>query len=789
VLGVPQIAALASTPQTESTHVVLEGRLKLPSLTPKVIAHSFHAVINVDSSYDATSSPSDCYAGHSAGTCTLRDAIERANADAPHVDEVIVPSGRHITLTQNDIGIYENMVISGTGAVVNANGNQGLYVSNNPSVEINGLTVAYGDANYGGAIDCYNGSLQLVGVTVRNSAALSGGGIYGGSGCQMWIGSSTISSNVATDSGGGIYNEGPTVITNSTIGGAASAQGNYSPAGGGIYNEGGSDVINNSSIKYNTTDQDHGYGAGVYNDEVMSISNSAISFNHMGLGGQGGGIYNAETLQISNSYVNSNAISGGAEAYGAGLYDEGYSATLKNVNFVGNSNKVPNWNIAGGAVYSSSQNFTWNGGTISSTTNGIANESDSIYGGALYSSASHTEIANVGIYATNNDSRPSGNIVGGAAWFTGNVSLNNDTVASTTNRAGYIQGGAVNFDSGCAAAMTNTNLEHTTNTASLSSGGAIEGGAAYNSSRLVVNNVAMSSTQNTANNAPASSPSSTSSSVEGGALYSGGIITGNGLSINSGSSVASGGHGSVDGGAFLNEHLSTVTNMQILNFHVTADQSVEGGLVSNLDVFSATNFTLGDSTIKVLGGPDATGPYADGAVLYSDSQANFVNATIANNSTSVASGGGHNWVVENSASMGFSDSTLADNALTGLSGANTGLILSLDGDVATFSNSIVAGALAWRTCVTLGSGKIHSLGNNIDNGTTCRFYMPGDLQNTSPKVLALANNGGSVQTAALKNPGSPAINHGNNATCSSSDARGVSRPQHKTCDIGAYEVV
>src|SRR5262249_23909089 len=51
---------------------------------------------------------------------------------------------------------------------------------------------------------------------------------------------------------------------------------------------------------------------------------------------------------------------------------------------------------------------------------------------------------------------------------------------------------------------------------------------------------------------------------------------------------------------------------------------------------------------------------------------------------------------------------------------------------------------------------------------------------------APADNGGTVLTDALQ-PGSPAINGGSNAGCPAVDARGVSRPQGASCDIGAYE--
>ena len=49
-----------------------------------------------------------------------------------------------------------------------------------------------------------------------------------------------------------------------------------------------------------------------------------------------------------------------------------------------------------------------------------------------------------------------------------------------------------------------------------------------------------------------------------------------------------------------------------------------------------------------------------------------------------------------------------------------------------------------------------------------------------------ADNGGSVLTDALQ-PGSPAIDAGTDTGCPASDARGVSRPQGASCDMGAFE--
>ena len=58
--------------------------------------------------------------------------------------------------------------------------------------------------------------------------------------------------------------------------------------------------------------------------------------------------------------------------------------------------------------------------------------------------------------------------------------------------------------------------------------------------------------------------------------------------------------------------------------------------------------------------------------------------------------------------------------------------------------------------------------------------------NTDPRLGSLGTYGGNIQVYPLL-PGSPAIDSGDNATCASTDTRGVSRPQNGVCDMGAFE--
>jgi hypothetical protein len=77
--------------------------------------------------------------------------------------------------------------------------------------------------------------------------------------------------------------------------------------------------------------------------------------------------------------------------------------------------------------------------------------------------------------------------------------------------------------------------------------------------------------------------------------------------------------------------------------------------------------------------------------------------------------------------------------------------------------------------------------NNLVETTGAGFESCGTpLLSSDPMLGSLTNNGGATQTMALL-PASPAINAGKDASCLSTDQRGVTRPQGSHCDIGAYE--
>lgn len=79
-----------------------------------------------------------------------------------------------------------------------------------------------------------------------------------------------------------------------------------------------------------------------------------------------------------------------------------------------------------------------------------------------------------------------------------------------------------------------------------------------------------------------------------------------------------------------------------------------------------------------------------------------------------------------------------------------------------------------------------SLGFNLEGGTDCELSQPSDISGVDPRLLPLGNYGGPTDTMALRRA-SPALNEGQADCAPGRDQRGVSRPQGRRCDIGAYE--
>jgi len=164
--------------------------------------------------------------------------------------------------------------------------------------------------------------------------------------------------------------------------------------------------------------------------------------------------------------------------------------------------------------------------------------------------------------------------------------------------------------------------------------------------------------------------------------------------------------------------------------------------------------------------------------------ASVSNSTLSGNSAFDGSGAIHNLgalIVTNST---FSGNRFANPFGSGGAGA-IGTYTANGGGALTLTNTIVANSIAGANCI----GPIIDGGHNLRWPVTDTSCV-GDFG--APGLAPLNDNGGTTQTMALQ-PGSAAINAGENLSCAVSvnnrDQRGFVRPGvgYSNCSIGAYE--
>lgn len=269
---------------------------------------------------------------------------------------------------------------------------------------------------------------------------------------------------------------------------------------------------------------------------------------------------------------------------------------------------------------------------------------------------------------------------------------------------------------------------------------------------------------------------STVSTGRGGGVYnSGGTLTLENMLI-TGNTAANGGGVNNAGTATLN-----VVDTEIFSNTVTG----AGGGMQN---FSGNTTNIVRSSIyNNTCNTTSTG----GGGIQANGTVNIVNSTFSGNTATGGSGGA---IFFNGTLMNITNSTFSQNAST-----NNGAIHRTTTNLLNIRNSIVAGNNGTAASPDY-TGAAVSLGNNIiGNVGTSTGWIASDLQNTNPLLGPLADNGGPTRTY-LPQPGSPAINGGQNCVVDLScptdnpnaalttDQRGLARLNGANVDIGSVEV-
>jgi parallel beta-helix repeat protein len=265
-----------------------------------------------------------------SGAGSLRQAVIDANNN-PGADRVLFQSGLTgtIGLTTGQLAIKDPVEIVGPGPGTLTVQNTGVgriayvYPGNGQSVTVSGLTLigASGNDVTNGGIFYAGGVASASNLTVSNSvltgsAAINNGGaiqVYNGS---LQVESSTISGNTAGSAGGGIYfysSAGPSAIRNTTISGNTTT---------GSYNDGGAVYLNNVPLSpiliENSTlvgNRVGDRGGAIYDfsspTSALTIESSTIAGNYAG--NEGGGVDNKYATTIRNTIIADNTAGDNAD--------------------------------------------------------------------------------------------------------------------------------------------------------------------------------------------------------------------------------------------------------------------------------------------------------------------------------------------------------------------------------------------------------------------------------------------------------------------------------------------
>jgi predicted outer membrane repeat protein len=375
------------------------------------------------------------------GPGTLWAAITTADSGAASTKYTIDFSvAGMITLERALPDLSNNIAIQGPGAA-------SLTVQRDPALSalfsvftvdsvatasISGLTIANGDAIFGGGIT-NSGTLTVSKSRLSGNTTYFGGGGGIANIGTLTVNGSTFSGNSATF-GGALWNNGTVTIRNSTFTGNTAAY-------GGIYN-GGTMTVSASTLSGNTS-------SGIFNPGGLLTVRDSIFTDNTAPSGAGGGI---ENVALGSVAVSGSTFSGNSAIDGGAIYNEAATLTVSGSTFSGNSASYGGAiNNGGGRILTvKDTSFTVN--TATNYGGGIVNEGMLTVSGGTFSgnSASFGGAVNNGFGATlvvNDTSFTSNNATndGGGIDNFGTLTVN---VCTLQNNSASYGGGIANESAG-----------------------------------------------------------------------------------------------------------------------------------------------------------------------------------------------------------------------------------------------------------------------------------------------------------------------------------------------------
>lgn len=339
------------------------------------------------------------------------------------------------TVSIEDSKIYNNNLVS-------AYGGGGLQIGQTAEITVKNC-IFEGNHALGGSAIYNSGNLTLIGGSVKNNTTDQLGAVLNRSIASMTVNGGVIFEGNKAKEGGAIYNDNICYIVD------ASFSNNSAGDGGAISSRGGQLTIRESTISNNIASK---YGAGIYalDDAVIEIHDSKFENNSFAIGDDnwkcGSAIASiSANITVDNSAFNNNGVSKPLNCSGGAIWNNtGSTFTITKSSFTGN------YATNGGAIYNDpdailsvdeSCSFTANtatsmGGAI--RNQGIMNLKNSTFtqNNADYGGGAAVSAVDVVIENTTFEKNESTN--GGAIFFAENISaeLNNCTINNNTAENG-----------------------------------------------------------------------------------------------------------------------------------------------------------------------------------------------------------------------------------------------------------------------------------------------------------------------------------------------------------------
>lgn len=427
---------------------------------------AFESGLTVNSFLDTVDvNPGERSSADEDGNSTLRAAVMEANA-LPGADTIVLLPGTYrLTIagrdennaTTGDLDITESLTIIGAGegnTIIDASGlDRAFHVIAGASLDLKGVTIINGDADLGGVI-LNQGALTTENVTISDSTALLGGGIYNdivvdelAADIQAGSGTLTVTDVSVFPRAAGftiaINNEqlrvesisGDTFTVTRAVNGTTAAAHSEDDA---------VTLVATSSVSLVSTlvtdNEALLNGGGIYNNDELNIVLSVVTDNTAGV--RGGGLYNTDNVTINQSTFDSNR----ADVRGGAIFNEGTTVSTPSTISINASTLSDNHSGARGGAIFNSDVVTLLNSTISGNTAGGE-------GGAIFNtgpdqlSSGSLEVVNSTIVSNSSDLSAGGifNEAGSAAELTNSIVAGNTAIVADDDVQGAFISIRTNF--------------------------------------------------------------------------------------------------------------------------------------------------------------------------------------------------------------------------------------------------------------------------------------------------------------------------------------------------------